>query len=197
MYRKKKQTGPGPEEVGKIPQSGVVKPYLLFTYLLFRIYSFLICYFVVAFLYFLIRILIMKSKTQVYFNLHKKMLSVRVNGKVVAHAPAIVLDNPTFHVSEAGRQRVLKSRRKNVHAWVSGDWNGWLHTGIYAAIGSVIREESGAKTLLSFLDHIIRDSVEVTYNPYKFSTFVLAKDGSPIKNARYAVIHGKKIYAQL
>jgi hypothetical protein len=119
----------------------------------------------------------MKLKTQVYFNLRAKMLSVRVGGKVVAHAPAIALDNPTFHVSEAGRQRVLKNRRKNVHAWVSGDWNSYLHTGI----SQIIPE----------------NSVEVTYNPYKFSTFVLAKDGSPIKNARYVAIHGKKIYAQI
>lgn len=119
----------------------------------------------------------MKTKTEVYFNLHNKMLSVRVNGKVVAHAPAITLDNPTFHVSEAGRQRVLKNRRKNVHAWVRGDWNNYLHTGI----SQIIPE----------------NSVEVTYNPYKFSTFVLAKDGTPIKNARYAAIYGKKIYAQL
>ena len=119
----------------------------------------------------------MKIKTEVYYNLHQKMLSVRVNGKVVAHAPAITLDNPTFHVSEAGRQRVLKSRRKNVHAWVRGDWNNYLHTGT----SQIIPE----------------NSVEVTYNPYKYSTFVLAKDGTPIKNARYVAIHGRKIYAQI
>jgi hypothetical protein len=119
----------------------------------------------------------MKIKTEVYYNLHQKMLSVRVNGKVVAHAPAITLDNPTFHVSEAGRQRVLKSRRKNVHAWVRGDWNNYLHTGT----SQIIPE----------------NSVEVTYNPYKYSTFVIAKDGTPIKNARYVAIHGRKIYAQI
>jgi hypothetical protein len=119
----------------------------------------------------------MKIKTEVYYNLHQKMLSVRVNGKVVAHAPAITLDNPTFHVSEAGRQRVLKSRRKNVHAWVRGDWNNYLHTGT----SQIIPE----------------NSVEVTYNPYKYSTFVIAKDGTPMKNARYVAIHGRKIYAQI
>jgi len=119
----------------------------------------------------------MKIKTEVYFNLHRKMLSIRVNGKVMAHAPAITLDNPTFHVSEAGRQRVLKNKRKNVHAWVRGDWDNYLRT----AISQVIPE----------------NSVEVTYNPYKYSTFVLAKDGSPIKNARYVAIYGKRIFAQL
>ena len=162
---------------GSSPITYLPITYLLLTYLLFRIYSFVFRYFVVASRHFLIRIPIMKLKTQVYFNLRAKMLSVRVGGKVVAHAPAIALDNPTFHVSEAGRQRVLKNRRKNVHAWVSGDWRGYLHTGA----SSIIPE----------------NSVEVTYNPYKFSTFVLAKDGSPIKNARYVAIHGKKIYAQI
>ena len=65
----------------------------------------------------------MKIKTEVYFNLHRKMLSIRVNGKVIAHAPAITLDNPTFHVSEAGRQRVLKNKRKTSDAldrWKGG-----------------------------------------------------------------------------
>lgn len=116
-------------------------------------------------------------KTEVYYNLHKRCLSVRFNGKVIAYTPAITLDDATFRVSEAGRQRVLKQKRKNVHAFISGKWNGVLRTGIT----SIIPE----------------NSVEVTYNPYKYSSFVLAKDGTPIKNARFVLVSDKKIYAQI
>lgn len=56
----------------------------------------------------------------VYWNLHKRLWSVRVDGRVVAHLPGVVLECCAFRVSEAGRQRVLASRRKNVHAWVRG-----------------------------------------------------------------------------
>lgn len=62
----------------------------------------------------------------VYFNLHKKCWSIRAmegnqKGRVIAHAQAVELANCTFKVSEAGRQRVLREKRKNVHAGVVGD----------------------------------------------------------------------------
>jgi hypothetical protein len=62
---------------------------------------------------------------RVYYNLHKKRLSVqeKVNGvwKVMRHVDAIHLKNVTFKVSEAGRQRVLQQKRKNVHAFIIGE----------------------------------------------------------------------------
>jgi hypothetical protein len=64
-------------------------------------------------------------KVRVYYNLHKKRLSVqeKVNGvwKVMRHVDAIHLKNVSFKVSEAGRQRVLQQKRKNVHAFIIGE----------------------------------------------------------------------------
>lgn len=62
------------------------------------------------------------QKVFVYFNLHKKLFSVRdhITGIVVGHTNMIALENVTFKVSEAGRQRVLREKRKNVHAGVLG-----------------------------------------------------------------------------
>jgi hypothetical protein len=62
------------------------------------------------------------QKVFVYFNLHKKLFSVRdhATGLVVGHTDMIALENVTFKVSEAGRQRVLREKRKNVHAGVMG-----------------------------------------------------------------------------
>ena len=60
-------------------------------------------------------------RVQVYYNLHKKRLSVRNRGKVIKHADMIGLTNVKFHVQPAGQAKVRKNKRKNVHAYVSGD----------------------------------------------------------------------------
>ena len=52
-------------------------------------------------------------KVDVYFNLHKKLLSVRHKGRVIHHSNYVKIINPTFVVSEAGRQRVIREKRKN------------------------------------------------------------------------------------
>ena len=48
--------------------------------------------------------------------------SIRQGGKVVAHAELVKLRDAEFIVHEAGRQRVLATGRKNVHAFVRGFW---------------------------------------------------------------------------
>ena len=61
------------------------------------------------------------AKYYIYWNLHRNVYSVRLRGRVVAHCENILATNVTFQVSEPGRQRVLKERRKNVHAFVIAD----------------------------------------------------------------------------
>ena len=65
----------------------------------------------------------------VYRNLHKKCYSIRVKGHVVHHwgvdprfcnKYALVLTQVYFHVNKRGRERVLNSGVKNVHAWIRG-----------------------------------------------------------------------------
>lgn len=61
----------------------------------------------------------------VYWNLHKGQWSVRAlegpnKGRVIEHADSVCLSNARPRVSEAGRRRVLRERRKNVHAGVVG-----------------------------------------------------------------------------
>lgn len=52
-----------------------------------------------------------------YRNLRTGGYSVRHRGRVVLRAPQLFLKDVTFTVSEAGRLRVIKERRKNVHAF--------------------------------------------------------------------------------
>ena len=64
-------------------------------------------------------------KVKVYFNLHNKTFSVASGqgsnyGKVLFYSNNIILDNVRFSVGEKGRDKVLKSKRKNVHAFCYG-----------------------------------------------------------------------------
>lgn len=112
---------------------------------------------------------LINEKVYVYRNLHKKCYSVKSlrTGKVIAHVDDITLINVQFKVSPAGRERVLRERRKNVHAGVVG----------YVARASMLG-----------------DSIRVMYNPYKFSGFV-RKDESIIKSAAIAFIDSSGIIA--
>lgn len=114
--------------------------------------------------------------TRVYFNLHKRKLSIqekRINDsgklvwKVVRHADFIFLKDAKFKVSEAGRQKVIKEKKKNVHAFVVG----------YTL--------ESPKKLLPL-------NTQVFYNPYKFSSFV---DGetNPIFGSELVLIQGSKV----
>jgi hypothetical protein len=98
-------------------------------------------------------------KVFIYFNLHKNCWSVRHNGKVIAHVDSIALTNVTFKVSKAGRARVLATKHKNVHAGVFGE-----------------------VVPMSFVQALY-DWTPVTYNPYKYETFVQKSDQKPVYHA--------------
>ena len=97
------------------------------------------------------------KRVQVYFNLHHKIWSVRQNGLVVAHVDSIVLRDPKYVVSAAGNKRVRSEKRKNVHAYISG----YVHE---------------PRKLSIFPE----DIKLVTYNPYKYSTFVEKDTEDPV-----------------
>lgn len=64
---------------------------------------------------------------EIYKNLHNGLFSVRQNGLVVAHVESFCLDTVSFKVSEAGRLKVIREKKKNVHAFIRGrmfDVNG-------------------------------------------------------------------------
>jgi len=96
-------------------------------------------------------------RVEVYFNLHEKCFSIRHKKKVISHLNEVFLSNAIFKVSEAGRQRVLKQKRKNVHAFVVGD----------IEIGK------------------LRAGIEIKYDPYRFKSFVTEIDSKPVRSAKY------------
>jgi hypothetical protein len=106
-------------------------------------------------------------KVFVYRNLHKGCYSVKdwKTKRVIAHVQSIVVENAQFKVSQAGRSRVLKEKRKNVHAGILGDWNPKKRHNI-----------SKMKT-------------GVYYNPYLCSTFIIKSTEKPIFNADRVFVH--------
>ena len=108
---------------------------------------------------------------RIYFNLRTKTLSLqtKVNGqwKVTAHPFTAYLKNVKFKVSEAGRQRVLKQRRKNVHAWVTGE-------------------------LIDSLPKNNDKFDSARYNPYELEKF--QSGGKYIDKADYAILNGRQLF---
>lgn len=58
----------------------------------------------------------------VYRNLNKGGYSIKQNGLVVAHAERFCLGNFKPIIRESGRQKVLKTGVKNVHAYLKGTY---------------------------------------------------------------------------
>ena len=99
-----------------------------------------------------------RRKVYVYKNLHLGCWSVKQDGLVKMHTTDICLFDCSFRVSQKGRERVLKEKRKNVHAGVSGyivDRFPTYDEPIYAD------NFKGAHTIKL-----------ARYDPYKYSTFV-------------------------
>lgn len=112
-------------------------------------------------------------KVFVYYNLHKKCWSIKSmqgpdKGRVIGYTDVVLLKNCIFKVSQKGRERVLREQRKNVHAGV---------------LGFMVDSHSS----------LVVDC-EVTYNPYKYSSFVKAADSTPIEYAEGVLLINKKVY---
>lgn len=101
-------------------------------------------------------------KVQVYFNLHKRLFSVRdkSTGRVVQHLDNVWLANVKPIVRPGGRQRVINEGRKNVHAFIEGD----LMTSLEVAA-------------IRVSDFTARS---ITYNPYKYDSFRACHDTNEV-----------------
>jgi len=112
----------------------------------------------------------MTKLVDVYWNLHKCKYSVRdcYTGKVFDHRSSLVLKDATFNVQKGGRQRVLREGKKNVHASIRGE--------MFESV----------PLQLILLGHL--KFREITYDPYKFSTFVYSVNSEPITDAEWVVM---------
>lgn len=113
-------------------------------------------------------------KADIYYNLHKKCLSIRSReretyGRVVKHSyDSVYLKDVEFVVNQKGRDKVIATKQKNVHAYIRG-----------VIVDKELIDESSLVNLAK-------------YNPYKYSSFV-DKDENPVYKARLVKIHDKTI----
>tara|TARA_R110002020_G_scaffold178080_1_gene370848 strand:+ start:522 stop:986 length:465 start_codon:yes stop_codon:yes gene_type:complete len=103
------------------------------------------------------------NRVRVYRNLHLDCWSVkdfdskspRYN-RVIEHPWEICLEEVTFIVSQAGREKVLKEKRKNVHAFVQGT--------------QVLKVDLPSGSSPDIITKV------VSYNPYEASQFIAEKE---------------------
>ena len=110
-------------------------------------------------------------EVDVYWHLRKKLFSVRSRKtrRVLRHTNGMVLRDVTFVVSEAGRQRAIRTGQRNVHAYVRGTIS---YTERYS---------------------LTPDWVELRYNPFRAPGFTDA-DGNIHTAAPLAVLVGGEVY---
>lgn len=112
----------------------------------------------------------------IYRNLRQDCWSIKAlsgphRGTVIAHAREWILSDCIFKVSQAGRARVLREARKNVHAGVIGTLDYMRCTnstrvGRRIAVGGNLQRAS-----------------KVSYNPYIYSTFIDLNTEKPVYKA--------------
>lgn len=116
------------------------------------------------------------SNLDIYWNLHQDCWSVRRQGLVVLHSYGLIAKEVKLVVQPAGRNRVLQTGRKNVHAFVR-------------AASIILNYPVGIDIPTSY--------VRIRYNPYKNSTFV-DQEGYPIHFADYIFMQSDgKCYAKI
>jgi hypothetical protein len=112
------------------------------------------------------------QKVFVYYNLRSHVWSVKAltgpnKGLVIAHAEYVTLKDAVPRVSEAGRQRVLKEKQKNVHAGIVGQW---------------VPYEPPAS-----------HSLAISYNPYKGPTFEFRSNGDTYSGSQWVFMSGRNV----
>lgn len=127
----------------------------------------------------------MPQKTFVYRNLHKKCYSVRKAGLVIARGQWVWVNalpdkdvfgahlpcTAGFKVNQAGRERVLRERQKNIHAFAWG-------------YGVTTEHDFPTGYLEDYLGQVQKELVRVTYNPYVAKYFY--RDGDTKSPVGYA-----------
>ena len=122
---------------------------------------------------------------EVYRNLHypNRTWSVKSGRtkRVIARRELVLIKDATLVVRESGRQRVIKEKRKNVHAAVVGTW--------------VRDKETIAQILISA--EILKKQNQmkhVTYDPYKHPLFIETATLLPVVVADWVLLDSEGLW---
>lgn len=105
-------------------------------------------------------------RVRVYRNLVKKCISVQSTktNLVIMHSEAVSLRDCKFVVRQKGRERVLREKRKSVHAFVVGE------------LDDVYKSPEG---------ELRRGVRQASYNPYRYGFFYDVITNEPVQEASY------------
>ena len=119
---------------------------------------------------------------EVYRNLRNGQWSIRhaKTKRVVAYATEVALCDCSLVVNQSGRQSVLDSGRKNVHAYIRGTYVGGSITRITTMFDDV---DDGFP--FDGPPYVITDGWQVTYDPFTYATFVYKNDKTPVHRAHW------------
>jgi hypothetical protein len=109
--------------------------------------------------------LFLGKKVMVYYNLHKHTFSVTYDSKVIMHADYVKLGDVEFRVRKGGKEKVRSEKSKNVHAFV---------------IGTLLEY---CEYPCNYIPNPPSDKI-VTYNPYKYDSFVYKNSEEPVYRAK-------------
>lgn len=134
-------------------------------------------------------------KCFIYRNLHKRghTYSLRAmegehKGRVVGYASSLFVEDAEFRVNETGRQRVIATGHKNVHAGIVGN--------VTAAHNLETRLPNPMQYEETFYGvGSERTSITVKYNPYAHPFFFDAKTKEPVVSSKLLLISGSLIEA--
>ncbi len=104
---------------------------------------------------------------RVFKNLKYGCYSIMQRGVIRASAKQVRLSDVEFRVRESGRQRMLREKRKNVHAFAVGRLVDYVHPG---DARELVRMEG-------------RDAF---YDPYRYASFVDRETKAPVTSVRAA-----------
>jgi hypothetical protein len=105
------------------------------------------------------------DRVMVYYNLHKHTFSVRYDDKVFLHADYVKLGDVEFRVRKGGKEMVRQTEQKNVHAFVIGNLLDYCEF----PCENIPNEP---------LNNV------VTYDPYKYDSFVYKGTEEPVYKAK-------------
>lgn len=117
------------------------------------------------------------KKVEVYRNLHKNCFSIRHNGKVIGYlysGQELHLMDAKFRVQPAGRDRVRRENKKNVHAYVKGT---------VGALGGLQRKKLFTMCFQT-----------ASYEPYTMESFETFPDETPIFEAPHVIFKKGRLY---
>lgn len=132
----------------------------------------------------------MKAQAFIYWNFHKKVYSVKYRGRVIAHATRFLAKRAEFKVSEAGRQKVLAEKCKNVHAGIVCDLDDLYCDSLRLECERSDPRLTWPNEVNVLATNATEYGAQIRYNPYEAGHFMIAGNHQAVKSA--AIVYGTR-----